>query len=206
MSYNLSKITRATVLAAGLLLSAFAANAATIFMTPPLQLGLASSTVFVDIWANGLPEGTVGGALDISWTGDMTLDSVFYATPDLADNGGGAFPGNWDPVSSFFTGCDSGCNPGDTSISGLYVGSFDGLMGNQAVARLTFATGAGFSGSEISMGAAALGGTWSSWISGEFTNDYTGATIDAVPVPAALWLFGSGLAGLFGATVRRRRV
>jgi hypothetical protein len=54
--------------------------------------------------------------------------------------------------------------------------------------------------------AAALGGTWSSYDTGDFTNTYEGAIINpsAVPVPAALWLFGSGLLGLVG--VARRRI
>jgi hypothetical protein len=197
------RIIATSALAAGVLVSSFIASAATIVMDPSSQLGAPNTSYSIDIMAIGLPDGTVGGALDISWTGDMALDSIYLATTDPADNGGGLFPGEWEPVSSFFSGVDS---TGPGSISGLYVGNFAGVIGDQAIARLNFTTGAGFSGSTISMDAAAIGGTWSSWISGDFTNTYEGATINAVPVPAALWLFGSGLIGLVGVARRRRQI
>lgn len=202
MRLNIIKSITTAVLAIGLLAGSFTASAALITMTPTPQTVGGGASFFVDIMAIGLPDGTVGGALDISWTGDMALDSIYLATTDPADNGGGLFPGEWEPVSSFFSGVDS---TGPGSISGLYVGNFAGVIGDQAIARLNFTTGAGFSGSTISMDAAAIGGTWSSWISGDFTNTYEGATIPVatIPVPAALWLFGSGLIGLAGMARRR---
>jgi len=201
MRLNIHKSITTAVLAIGLLASGFTASAASISMSPSSQIVADNASFYVDILATDLPSGTAGGALDISWAAsDMTLDSVYLATPDPSDNGNGAFPGNWDPVSSFFTGIDS---TGPGSISGLYVGSWDGVSGNQAIARLNFTLGTGVSNSMINMDAAAIGGTWSSYDIGDFTNTYAGATINPVPVPAALWLFGSGLVGLAGVARRR---
>jgi hypothetical protein len=202
------KIITTSILAAGVLVSGFTASAATLFMIPSAQ-NVGDNTAFVvDIIASGLPDGTSGGAIDVSWNAaDMTLDSIFLATTDPADSGGGAALGNWDPVSSFFTGVDA---TGPGSISGLYVGSFDGLSGNQQIAQLNFTLGAGVSNSLITMAEAAVGGTWAAWDGTNppytFTNTYDGTIINpsVVPVPAALWLFGSGIIGLVGVARRRK--
>jgi hypothetical protein len=204
MQIKISKLFTNAVLAAGFMMSGFTASATTISLIPVAQ-NVPDSTAFsVSIIAGDLPSGTAGGALDISWNAaDMTLDSIYLATTDGADSNGGQFSGNWDPVSSFFTGVDS---TGPGSISGLYVGSWDGLSGLQAIGQLNFTLGTGVSNSIISLDAAAIGGSWSSYDIGDFTNTYEGAIINpsAVPVPAALWLFGSGLLGLVG--VARRRI
>jgi hypothetical protein len=170
-------------LAAGVLVSGFTASAASIFMNPSSQFVADGASFSVDIMATGLPEGTFGGAIDISWVaGDMTLDSVYLATVDPADSNGGLFMGPWDPTSTFFTGIDS---TGPGSISGLYIGTFLGVTGDAPIARLNFILGTGVSHSQITMAAAAVGGTWSAWDGinppYEFTNDYTGATVNPIP-------------------------
>lgn len=200
MRIKISKLLTNSVLAVGLMAAGLTSNAAIISMTPSVQSVNANTSFYVDIMASGLPDETAGGALDISWTGGMTLDSVYLATDEPGDNGGGLFPGPWDGTSLFFSGIDS---IGASSISGLYIGSWFGVTdsGDVPIARLNFTLGT--SNATISMDAALLGGTWSSYIEGDFTNTYEGATVNAVPVPAALWLFGSGLIGLVG-VVRRR--
>jgi len=199
------KIIVTAALATGVLVSGFTASAASIFMNPSSQVVADGSMFTVDIMATGLPAGTTGGALDISWAAaDMTLDYVYLATTDPADSGGGMFSGPWDPVSSFFTGIDT---TGPGSISGLFVGSFFGVSGDQPIAQLHFTLGTGVSDSMISLAEAAVGGTWSSYDGVDvinFTNTYNGAKINPkVPVPAAVWLFGSGLIGLVGMARRR---
>jgi hypothetical protein len=183
------KIISTTALATGVLVSSFTASAASMTMTPTPQTVGVGASFFVDIMATNLPDGTSGGALDISWTGDMMLDST-------------AIDAVWDVP---FSGVVS---TGPNSITALFVTSFLGVSGDQGIAQLNFTTGAGFTGSTISMGDSPVGGPWSAWdgvnAPYNFTNTYEGATINPVPVPAALWLFGSGLIGLVG--VARRRI
>ena len=203
MRSKLYKSMTTAVLAFGLLVSGFTANAASIYMDPSSQVVGDGASFYVDILASGLPVGTTGGGLNVTWNpADMTLDSVYLATTDPADSGGGQFLGNWDPVSTSFSGTGT---IGTGTLTNLFVGSFDTLSGDQSIARLNFTLSTGVTNSVISMG---LGGDpLNEWGQDTppytFTNDYTGATINPVPVPAALWLFGSGLVGLAGVARRR---
>jgi len=204
MHKNIVKSITTAVLAFGLLVSGFTASAALISMSPSSQQVADNASFFVDILATGLPADTAGGAVDISWDlADITLNSVYMATTDPLDSNG-VFTGPWDPVSSFLSGVDEA---GAGFVHGVFVGTFPtGISGDQPIARLNFTLGTGVSNSLITLDVAATGGTWSSYTIGDFTNTYEGATINPVPVPvpAALWLFGSGLIGLVG--VARRRI
>jgi hypothetical protein len=208
MQIKNSKFLTNAILAVGFMMGGFTASAATISLVPVVQIVPDNTAFSVDVIASGLPAGTSGGGLDFSWVGNATLNSVYLATTDLNDSNG-TWGGNWDPVSSFFSGPGTIDN-GTSSLTGLYVGSFAGLEGFQQIARLNFTTDAGFSGATISVGDSIFAGPWS-YLDAEFnlhyfTNVYSDAEIlpPAVPVPAALWLFGSGLIGLVG--VARRRV
>lgn len=208
MRLNIPKIITTAMLAIGLLASGFTASAAVIYMSPSSQSVGDGAAFSVDILASALPTGTTGGALDISWTaGDMTLDSVYMATTNPDDSNGGTFPGPWDPVNSGFTGTGT---IGSGALSALYVGSFDGVSGDQPIARLNFILGNGVSNSQIYMSTSVQGGDWAAYDGVNpaytFTPTYAGAIINPtlIPVPAAIWLFGSGLFGLAGMAARRR--
>jgi hypothetical protein len=207
---NISRITTTAFLAVGLLVGGIAAKAATISLVPIAQNVADNASFEVLVLASGLPTGTSGGALDLSWNAtDMTLDSVYLATTDGADSGGGQFFGSWDPVSSLLSGPGT---IGIGSLSGLFVGSLGGVQDFQAIAQLNFTLGTGVSNSVISVAQAAVGGTWSAWDGVNppynFTNTYQSAVINPaiVPLPAAFWLFGSGLLGLVGVARRRGRI
>jgi hypothetical protein len=201
------KIIATVALATGVLVSGFTASAANISLIPAAQNVLGGDTFAVDIIAGNLPAGTSGGGLDINWIGDATLDSVYLATTDPADSNGGTYLGGWDPVSSFLSGTGTIDN-GTSSLTGLFVGSFFGLEGLQAIGRLNFTLGTGTV--TMSLMDSVVSGGWSAWDGitdpFDFTNTYIGTTINPinpVPVPAALWLFGSGLIGLMGVARRR---
>ncbi|MCP3870701.1 MAG: VPLPA-CTERM sorting domain-containing protein, partial [Gammaproteobacteria bacterium] len=89
-------------------------------------------------------------------------------------------------------------------LSGIRVGTFNFVTdaGPVPIATLTFtAVGAVGSSTLITVGdGAGAGGGWSP------PNDvYEAGTVNVVPIPAAVWLFGSGLLGLVG-VARRRQV
>jgi hypothetical protein len=50
---------------------------------------------------------------------------------------------------------------------------------------------------------------WNDWLTtaktGKYYIEYEPAAVAAVPVPAAVWLFGSGLIGLIGMARRRKQ-
>lgn len=189
---------------AALLLGSSVASAATVSVLPVAQDVFEGDTVTVDLVAFDLVN-AAGGSMDVSWDASvltMTGGTLTDAQVNIADVFEGDGP--WDnPDTSTFS--DRGVvSPG--LLSGLRVGTFNFVTGDAPLATLTFtAVGAPGSSTDIIVGdGAGAGGGWSPPIDG-----YNPATVNVVntsviPVPAAVWLFGSGLLGLVGIARRRR--
>lgn len=110
--------------------------------------------------------------------------------------------GTW--VNSFTNGASSGATDGAGGISGTIVITDNWNANN-------FDQGGAFTGTTVGD---EFSGTfdiaWTSLIVGGAFDGQTGTyaatgTYSAVPVPAAVWLFGSGLVGLVGVARRRRK-
>ncbi|MGB5409060.1 MAG: VPLPA-CTERM sorting domain-containing protein, partial [Thiogranum sp.] len=74
------------------------------------------------------------------------------------------------------------------------------VTGDAPVASLTFTVLGNAGTTEITVSDSALLGGWSPAL----TEAYVPGSVTVVPVPAAVWLFGSGLLGLVGVARRRR--
>ena len=137
--------------------------------------------------------GTVSGTgqLDLDFTGRTGTAQFFPQYAGAAWNidnstkitGTGVYEG-------FTTGADSNTDP----VSGTVALTLTGT--NLA------ATASGFAGQLVSVGN--VGSAWTSFDGTPYSEVYN-ITVTPVPVPAAVWLFGSGLVGLAGIARRRRQ-
>jgi hypothetical protein len=170
------------------LISGFA-NAATITYTPLNPTVTLGDPVTLSIIGEDFTELTNGGNVDLSWDNTiLTLDSI----SDVVIT----FPGNFNGKS--LTDSDTiHLSLGDIFGSGPFGPDFN-------IADILFtATGVGIS--PISFGT-----TLTNWVVGDSSTLYSpqptfvggNVTVNAVPIPGALWLLGSGLIGMVG--IRRK--
>ncbi|MDH5191281.1 MAG: VPLPA-CTERM sorting domain-containing protein [Gammaproteobacteria bacterium] len=147
----------------------------------------------MELWGDFSDEPTLGGGLDIFYD-DTVLDFLSWDT-----SGSGFF---LDPAFSR--------NPDELAgeLEGFAFGNFGGLSGIAKIGSLTFeAIGAGdFIMSMAVTDDPLKGGDFVSAMTygvQTITFGSSDISVSAVPVPAAIWLFGSGLIGLAG--IMRRR-
>ena len=175
-----------------------AASANTITMTAPASVNVGDSfdvTIFGDF-----PDGLVAGGGLFNF--DPALVSVNSIVLDLA----GA-----DPAFS----CPGGgnCSSG-AGFESIHWGSFSQVIGigagvvQMATVSLTALTGTGGGTANFGMvDDPAAGGWFDVAFFGDATPVFNGASTvinpSAIPVPAAVWLFGSGLLGLVGVARRK---
>jgi len=200
-------------------LMAFNAQAATV-IPPQIWLVPSNSNINVgdvltfDMYVNAASVGgLLGGGLDLfyndtmlTYNGDFAFDSGFGTDPSFSRTGD-------DCATSMAAGCTA-----TGEINGIAFGDFYGLgdLGDTLVGSLSF-TGASPGSSSLTMADNDTpAGTWFN-TAGDQINTLNPAGMYAmayaisnvtvspavVPVPAAVWLFGSGLLGLAGVARRR---
>ena len=198
-----------TCIAATLLgLTSVSAQAASIWLTPTTQTigltGVATLEMYADASDVG---GFLAGGLDIFYDNSiLTYNGDFAFNPDFPTDPFFSRPGeNGDPDDCAVV-MAPGCSvPGE--INGIAFGNFNGLAadGPVLVGTLSF-TGINIGISPVTMADNDLpAGAWYATDgSGPLVVDYGSAEINVVPIPAAVWLFGTGLLGLIGVARRRK--
>jgi hypothetical protein len=197
------QILNSSIAAALLGLVSVNALATTISLTPTssTNIGIGGVVTF-DMYTDAADVGGIlAGGLDLfydigilGYNGDFAFDPGFPT--DLA------FSRLGDDCATTLT---ANCG-GAGEINGIAFGNFGGLAasGSTLVGSLSF-TGMNLGTSSLAMADNDLpAGSWFDVSGALIDMTYEGASVNVVPVPAAVWLFGSGLLGLIG--VARRRV
>ena len=186
-----------------LVLASVNSQAATISLTPTSTNINIGETATFDMYLDAADVGGVlFGGLDIfydssilRYNGDFAFDPAFPNDPAFSLVGD-------DCATVAALGCSG---PGE--INGIAFGSFTGLgaSGPTLVGSLSF-TGMANGTSLLTMFDNDLpAGSWFATDGSPIIMDYIGAEV-VVPVPAATWLFGSGLIGLVGFARRKTHV
>ena len=144
--------------------------------------------------------GILAGGLDlfydigvVSYNGDFAFDGAFPTDPMLSRLGD-------DCAAGIVAGCS-----GAGEINGIGFGNFSGL----AAGGLTLVGSLSFTGVAAGLSMLTMAdndtpaGSWFNTAGDAITMNYSGEDVTVVPVPAAVWLFGSALFGLVGLTKKR---
>ena len=164
-----------------------------------ISLPAISNANSIDFPALDIENNSGGAALtDSAFSIDATAFAIVFADMSFID-----IP------DQTFTLTSTGSIDTTTADIGYFSGSFDagslltGSFTNLFVGHFGDGTGS-FNGDVIFTGGSLAGGLPGGRITGSFTTTSVDAKIGAVvPVPAAVWLFGSGLVGLI-AVARRK--
>lgn len=169
-------------------------NAATITWNPTDSIVNQGDTFSLDIVGSGFVSNVDGGGVNLSF--DPTKLNVLSVTID-------------DLVWDFVTDIGTIDNVAGT-VNGITVSAWDNIVtGDFTVATIQFLeiSGGSFLNSPIGITEYAL----DPWVGGgsQINPDFVNGTVtavSAVPVPAAVWLFGSGLLALTSIARRSRKV
>lgn len=157
-----------------------------------------------------------GNVINASEGDTLTLDLRGYNFTQGPD--GAAFSLNWNPLVLSYVGSTVANPPWDSAfVSDENSGSIDyvflskltaGDAGNSfAIASFTFGIlGAVGSETTISIGNPAFDDTGFTLPGGALVDvNYVNSQVHVVPLPAAVWMFGAGLAGVLGPMTRRKK-
>ena len=183
-------------------LMVFEVQAATISLLPTSANIDIGETATFDMYLDAADVGGIlAGGLDmfydigiLRYNGDFAFDPLFPTDPSFSRLGD-------DCATVAAPGCSG---PGE--INGIAFGSFTGLgaSGPTLVGSLSF-TGMATGTSLLTMfDNDHPAGSWFANDGSPIIMDYIGSSV-VIPIPAAVWLFGSGLLGLVG-MARRKKV
>ncbi|MDH5388253.1 MAG: PEP-CTERM sorting domain-containing protein [Gammaproteobacteria bacterium] len=161
--------------------------AATITWGAPTTYVSVNDVFSIDVVGTGFLSNVDGGGVNISF--DQTVVNVLSVTiNEVVWDFGGA---------GISTGLIDNLNG---TLNGIMVNTFANVTGDFVVASIQMQA-IGVGNSSLLLTENAL----NPWASGgsAINPTYVGGVI-AVPVPAAVWLFGSGLLGMFGVAKRKR--
>jgi len=160
---------------------------------------------------SALVDFTLVGEVTIADTGNgfgLAVSDVITVNGTFDD---GALSGTGDEYVSFAAGSGNSLSFDAGSVSFTQVDDVDYVTGlgpnlnffNGAFSGFDFLAEFGLTGSFSSVDLLFDAGD-DSFYTAYITGTWTSYTVSAVPVPAAVWLFGSGLLGLVGVARRRR--
>ena len=203
---KLNKLT-ITAVAAVAMSAVSSANASSLWLettTPVVGFG---DTIEMTVHMDFSDDATLGGGFDIIFdSGLVSYDANSYIT-DAGLGSDPSFTRDDNPAAAAANRVE--VTP--DALVGAAFGNFAGMSGPALVAPITFTAGLAEGVAVFDLGpssSSSVGGFFSAATFLEQFPDYQGVSVEItgiseVPVPAAVWLFGSGLLGLIGMARRR---